>query len=100
MIKTATHGSPSNPPTLRERIAALRYVPQLIKLVWDTHRGFMTAILALRLLLAINPVASLWIGKLIVDAVVSAIRNPSAGYGRLWELLALEAAIVLSNEAL
>jgi ATP-binding cassette, subfamily B, bacterial len=100
MVRTATHGSPSTPPTWWERIAALRYVPQLIKLVWQTHRGFMMAILALRLLLAISPVASLWIGKLIVDAVVDATRTPSAGFRRLWELVALEAAIVLGNEAL
>jgi len=60
----------------------------------------MLAIFALRLLLAISPLATLWVGKLIVDAVVDATRAPSTDFGRLWELVALEAAIVFVSEVL
>jgi ATP-binding cassette subfamily B protein len=100
MVKGANHDSPSDSPTWRERIAVLRYIPPLIKLVWQSHRGLVLLVIALRLLLAISPLASLWIGKLIVDAVIEAMRTPSVSLGRLWELVALEAAIVLGNEAL
>ena len=92
--------SPSNSPNWRERIAALRYVPPLIKLIWRTHRGYTVTMMALRLLLAFVPVASLWVAKLIIDAVVAATRNPSANLTPLWRLVALEAAIVLAGEAL
>src|SRR5262245_39035844 len=91
--------SPNGSPSWRERIAALRYVPSLIKLVWQTHRGLTLSMIVLRLLLAFVPVATLWIGKLIIDAVVASMRNPSDGFKRLWQLVALEAAIVLAAEA-
>jgi len=92
--------SRSNSPTLRERIAALRYVPSLLKLVWQTHRGYTVIMMALRLLLAFVPIAALWVGKLIIDAVVAAPRNPSASLTPLWRLVALEAAIIIAGEAL
>jgi ATP-binding cassette, subfamily B, bacterial len=87
-------------PSWRERVAALRYVPPLIKLVWETHRGYTVTMIALRLLLAIIPIATLWVGKLIIDEVVTATRTPSPSLTRLWQLVALEAAIVLVSEAL
>ena len=34
-------------PTLRERIRALRYVPRLIGLIWETHHGLTLAMGAL-----------------------------------------------------
>lgn len=87
-------------PSWRERIAALRYIPPLIRLVWQTHRGMTIGMIALRLLQAFTPVASLWIGKLIIDAVLAAIRNPGAGFAYLWRLVALEAVIILTGEGL
>lgn len=97
----APRRNPAEPsPSWRERVAALRYVPPLIKLVWQTHRGYTVTMIALRLLLAFIPVATLWVGKLIIDAVVAATREPSASLTPLWRLVALEAAIVLIGEAL
>jgi hypothetical protein len=55
--------SPSNSPSLRERIATLRYVPPLIKLIWQTHRGYTVIMIALRLSLAFVPVSTLWVGN-------------------------------------
>lgn len=87
------------PPTLQERFAALRYIPPLIKLVWETHRSYTTAMALLRLLRAGVPVATLWIGKLIIDAVVAS-RESSPDYARLWKLVALEIIIVTSGDVL
>ncbi|HKY03963.1 MAG TPA: ABC transporter ATP-binding protein, partial [Blastocatellia bacterium] len=85
--------------TWRERIARLRYVPRLMRLVWQTHRGFTTAIVVLRLLYSVIPVATLWVGKLIIDTVVAA-QNGAVDYARLWRLVALEISIVLAGEIL
>ena len=41
--------------TWRERVSALRYVPPLIRLVWQTHRGFTVAMVVLRLVRAFVP---------------------------------------------
>lgn len=85
--------------TWHKRLAALRYVPLLMKLVWQSHRGYTAAVAVLRLLHAFVPVATLWIGKLIIDAVVEALKA-SPDVSRLWKLVALEIAIVLIGEAL
>jgi ATP-binding cassette subfamily B protein len=86
-------------PTLHQRFAALRYIRPLIRLVWETHRGYTTAMALLRLLRAGIPVATLWVGKLIIDAVVAS-RESSPDFARLWKLVALEIIIVTANEVL
>jgi len=86
-------------PTFRERFAALRYIPPLIKLVWETHRGYTTAMALLRLMRSGIPVAMLWVGKLIIDTVVAS-RESSPDFARLWKLVALEVAIVTANDVL
>ena len=66
------------PRGLRERVAALRYLPALVGLVWQTHAGLTVAMIALRLVRAFVPVATLWAAKLIIDAVVALTRTPGA----------------------
>jgi ATP-binding cassette subfamily B protein len=53
----------------------------------------------LRLLRATVPVATLWVGKLIIDAVVG-LRESGGDLTRLWQLVALEVAIVTAGEVL
>jgi ATP-binding cassette subfamily B protein len=90
---------PGEKPTFRERIDALRYVPQLLALVWDTHRGFTLAMALLRLTRAFVPIATLWIGKLIIDGVVDAQRN-GGSWRSVGGLVAIELAIVIVGELL
>jgi ATP-binding cassette subfamily B protein len=88
------------PQTWRERLAALRYLPALLRLVWETHRGYTLAMIALRLLRAFVPVAALWAAKLIIDQVVLLARTPGASLTPLWRVVALELAIVIVGEIL
>src|ERR1044071_8152852 len=90
---------PDEKPGWRERARALKYIPRLLRLVWQTHRGYASAMVALRLVRAFIPVATLWIGKLIIDAVV-AMRESAPDFRRLWQLVAMEGAIVLLGEGL
>ncbi|HEX7955832.1 MAG TPA: hypothetical protein VF508_02760, partial [Pyrinomonadaceae bacterium] len=92
-------GSAPETPTLRQGLAVLRQVPPFVKLVWRTHRGLTLAMAALRLARAFVPVAVLWVGKLIIDAVVAA-RGGAYDAPRLWRLVALEVALALAVEAL
>ncbi len=90
--------------TWRERVWALRYVPSLIKLVWETNRGLTLMMMTLRLVRAFVPVATLWVGKLIIDQVVAgraagATAQVFANY-ELWKLIALEVAIVIVGDVL
>jgi ATP-binding cassette subfamily B protein len=87
------------PPTWRQRVGALRYVPPLLRLIWETHRGYTVTIVVLRVVRAFVPVATLWIGKLIIDRVIAL----AAGGGErttLWKLVALEIAVVVAGELL
>src|SRR5207247_11063655 len=94
------------PPTWGERLAALRYVPPLLKLVYQTHRGYTVAILALRAVRAFVPLSVLWVGKLIIDGVIAAVRvRVDGGQGvvdwwALGGLLALEFGIAVAGEGL
>jgi ATP-binding cassette subfamily B protein len=82
----------------------LRHVPPLLRLVFQTHRGYTAAILALRALRSIIPVTVLWIGKLIIDGVIGAIAARSAGrpvdWWALGSLVALELGIAVGGEGL
>jgi ATP-binding cassette, subfamily B, bacterial len=88
------------PRGLRERLAALRYLPALVGLVWQTHAGLTVAMVTLRLVRAFVPVATLWAAKLIIDAVVALTRTPGASLESLWRVVALELAIVVVGELL
>lgn len=83
----------------RNRLSALRYVPQLFKLAWKAHFTYATAIVILRMLRSLVPVATLWIGKLIIDTLVVSIGGEK-DYRRLWQLLAIEIIIVLVGDLL
>ena len=87
------------PPTWRQRADAFRYVPPFLRMVWQTQRAYTGAIVALRLLRSFVPVAALWTGKLIIDAVIG-IRNGTLQTPLLWEYVALEMAIVVAGEVL
>ncbi len=111
-----TPGRPARPddaptPTWRERFRALRHVPALLRLVWGTHRGYAAGVAVLRVVRAAFPVLTLWVGKLIIDAVVAATRTAGAAAAptaaahaaaltRLWHLLALEVALVVAGDLL
>ena len=87
------------PASWRERLQALRYIPPLAKLIWETHAGYTTAMMLLRLARAFVPVATFWVGKLILDTVI-AVRDGHAQLPTLWKYVAIEVALVVTGEML
>ena len=79
--------------TRKNQLRALKNIPHLGALLWDAARGLLIAELVCRVLIGLLPIAGLWVGKLIIDSVVSAIRHPGSDSSLLWFLLALEFAI-------
>ena len=88
------------PKGWRERLTALRYVPALLRLVWQTHRRYTVAMIVLRLLRAFVPVAGLWVAKLIIDQVVHLTQTPGASLAPLWRVVAFELVVVIIGEFL
>src|SRR5467141_3906728 len=90
--------------TWREQLSALQYVPPLVRLVFQTHRGYTVAILVLRAIRSLIPVAVLWIGKLIIDGVIVGIATVHAGgipdWWHLAGLVGLELGIAVVGEGL
>jgi ATP-binding cassette subfamily B protein len=85
--------------TWAERRAALRYVPPLVRMVWNTHRGYALTMVLLRAARAFIPVATFWIGKLIRDGVIAA-RAGTGTLDLLWRYIALELVIVAAGEVM
>jgi ATP-binding cassette subfamily B protein len=102
--KSPLSGNGDKRPTIAERLAALKHVPPLLKLVYQTHRGYTIAILALRAVRAFVPLAVLWVGQLIIDQVLLSITQAQSGtavdWWRLGELIAIELGIAVVGEGL
>ncbi len=58
------------PKTLRERFVALRNLPPFLRELWRASPFLLCSDLALRVVRALLPVATLFVGKLIIDEVV------------------------------
>jgi ATP-binding cassette subfamily B protein len=99
MVRRGARGRLPEPPPLKQRITALKYVPPLMAMVWRTHRGYASAIFALRILRAFVPIATLWVGKQIIDGVIAAAQHQTTAE-HVFRLVALEFAIVAVGEAL
>jgi len=93
-------GLPPGPRSMRERFGALRNLPPFLKLIWRTSPALTAGDLLLRLVRALLPVVTLYVGKLIIDQVIQLARAPGASDslrewlagGRLTPLLWLLAA--------
>ncbi|HBK45146.1 MAG TPA: ABC transporter ATP-binding protein, partial [Xanthomonadaceae bacterium] len=98
-------------PSLRERVDAMRNIPPFLREIWRTSRVLTLSSLGLRLLRALMPVATLYIGKLIIDEAIGLAGSGQALHtlgqalaggqlNRLLELLALELALAIGSDLL
>jgi len=70
---------PAQPRTFRERMGALRNLPPFLAMVWRTSPAITLGTLVLRLVRALLPVLTLFVGKLIIDEVIARAAAPAAG---------------------
>ncbi len=87
-------------PTLKEKFAALGNLPRFFKLVWETNHWYTILNAVLRLLRSAIPVSILYIGKLIIDEVVTLSKSHATDYTFLWQLVAAEFALAILSDAL
>jgi ATP-binding cassette subfamily B protein len=79
--------------TLRGFFGVFRYSRRALELVWTTNRNLTLTLAALTLIAGVLPASVAYIGSLIVDAVVTAIRTASVA-GRVVDLVAIEGVLV------
>jgi ATP-binding cassette subfamily B protein len=95
----------------RERFGALRNLAPFLQLVWRTSPALALGQALLRVVRALLPVATLYVGKLIIDEVVLLVQTPRAAedvrqwiasglLDRIGWLLALEFALAVLSDVL
>ena len=72
------------------RIAALKHIPTVLKIVWQSSPLLSILGLVFRGLVALIPISMLWISKLIIDRVVNAVSQPGTGFAEIGWLLVSE----------
>ncbi|MGH8300679.1 MAG: ABC transporter ATP-binding protein, partial [Steroidobacteraceae bacterium] len=76
--------------TLRGFFGVFRYSRRAIELVWSTNRPLTVSLACLTVIAGVLPASVAYVGALIVDAVVAAIRSGGADTRRVVELVVLE----------
>ena len=79
--------------TLRGFFGVFRYSRRAIELVWRTNRPLTVTLAALTVIAGLLPASVFYIGALIVDAVVSAIRAGGVDTRRVIELVVIEGVL-------
>ncbi len=79
----------------KERLAALRNVPPVLKIVWQAGPAVVSFGLAFRLVASLLPIGILWIGKLIIDSIVHLRSAHLPAPASLWWLVAAEFGLAI-----
>jgi ATP-binding cassette subfamily B protein len=73
----------------KNRLPALKNLPRVVALLWQSGRAAFAAEIILRLAAGFLPLAGLWVGKLIIDLIGNAAAGHAAAtQGYTWMLLA------------
>jgi ATP-binding cassette subfamily B protein len=92
--------SDEKPISWGERFAALRRLPPLFRMVWDTNPGLCVATLGLRLAAALIPIASLVVAKRIINDVVATIRHLPIPRSDVWLMIGAGFALAVAADVL
>ena len=86
------------PQSWSDRLRALKNVPPLLAIVWQTSRLLSLSTLVLRAVSALFPLATLWVSKLIIDLVVKAIQGDHSHSSEIWKLLIIELFLAVASD--
>lgn len=84
----------------RERLTALRNIPPVLKIVWESGPGVVTGGLVFRLFASLLPMALLYVTKLIIDSIVDASKFHHPVRPGFWWLVAAEFSLAVLGTVL
>jgi ATP-binding cassette, subfamily B, bacterial len=84
----------------QERLAALRNVPPVLSIVWESGPSVVVFGILFRLLGSVLPIALLWITKLIIDGIVAAVSHHQPVSPRFWWLVVGEFGVAIVGAVL
>lgn len=94
---------PSNQQVLspwRERIQALKNVPPVLNIVWDSGRYVVALGLLFRVFVSLVPVSTAWVTGLIINDVKAIVDHKETLSPHLWWLTALEFGLAIAGSIL
>jgi len=80
-------------PRWRERFAALKNIPPVLRMVWEAAPKVIIASITCRVLAALIPVAALTVTRVIVNDIFNLLKHGSTLPQHFWWLVALEFAL-------
>jgi ATP-binding cassette subfamily B protein len=84
-----------------ERLTAMRNIPPVLKIVWESGPAVVASGIILRLLVAVLPLGLLAVTKLIIDAIVQTVQTPGHVVPRhFWWLVAAEFSLAVLGSLL
>lgn len=83
----------------KERLSALRDVPPVLKIVWQSGPLVVSVGLVVRVFASLLPIGLLWIAKLIIDNIVHAVTGREVG-PNFWWLVAAEFGLAVCGSVL
>ena len=99
-MRPAPRKAPPVQESWRDRLHALRNIPPLLRMVWNTSPILSCSSVLLRFVSAAFPLATLWVSKLIIDLVVRTVRHAPVDQSRIWKLLILELLLAFGADTL
>jgi len=90
----------TNAPRREGRLASLRNILPVLRMVWESGRGTVVANLVLRVFAALVPLALLVVARWIVDGVVATAAARQGMTPHLWGLVALEFGLAVAGAML
>ena len=84
----------------QERLSALRNIPPVLKIVWDSGPAVVSLGLVFRLIASLLPLALLGITKLIIDAIVHSLTTHQPVQPRFWWLVVAEFGVAVFSSVL
>jgi ATP-binding cassette subfamily B protein len=87
--------APDTVSATRNRLRALRNIPPVLKIVWESAPAIVTWGILLRVIVATLPLAVLVVAGRIIDHIVGVVKNGQPLHPEFWYLVALEFAIAI-----
>jgi len=92
--------SDSSTRSWRDRFSRLQNLPRLVKLVWQAGPWLASCVIISRVLRALVPIVSLFLGKLVVDYIVQVVQGKRAESADLHMLILASLALAVFSDVM
>jgi len=100
MAKSLSSIQDQKKTSVRTSFQALRFIPRFFREIWSVSPSLFLTNLFCRLVNAFSPVVILWVGKLIIDEIITQVDAANPDYTQLWNYVLLEFGIVILSDIL